>query len=118
MVDGHRHSAHVLAVFYMTGVWPTELVDHKDNDTTNNRWLNLRQATPSQNAANSGPRVNNKLGVKGVVRINLPCGARYRVRITKDGKRKFLGVVDSIKKAKALYAAATIDLNGEFARVA
>jgi hypothetical protein len=44
--------AHRLAWFYIRGVWPTFLIDHKDGSRANNAFENLRDATPSENANN------------------------------------------------------------------
>lgn len=41
-----RYMAHWVAWTLLTGSWPTTLIDHKDNDGTNNRANNLREATP------------------------------------------------------------------------
>ena len=51
-----RFYAHHLAWVYMTGAWPEKEVDHKDTDKKNNRWLNLRLATSSQQKQNSRVR--------------------------------------------------------------
>lgn len=41
-------------------------VDHKDGDSLNNKFSNLRRATPSQNSCNRPIPKNNKSGCKGV----------------------------------------------------
>lgn len=66
MIMGKLHLAHRLAVLWMTGAWPSDQVDHINNDRCDNRWENLRQASNAQNAANQGVRTNNTSGVKGV----------------------------------------------------
>lgn len=54
---------HRLIFAYHHGYFP-ELVDHKDNYTTNNKIDNLRSATLQQNGFNSAPNYNKKY--KGV----------------------------------------------------
>lgn len=65
-VDGKRYLAHRLAWFYMTGEWPYPETDHRDRDSLNNRWRNLREATRSENGLNRGKAKNNTSGAIGV----------------------------------------------------
>ena len=65
-VAGKQYYAHRLAWFYMLGEWPSKDIDHRDQNTTNNMWRNLRLATESQNGANRKINKNNKTGVLGV----------------------------------------------------
>jgi len=113
-IDGCAYKAHQLAWLYMTGEWPSKLVDHRDCDSLNNSWENLRLATSSQNKANSFGYQNNKLGIKGVSQR----GKRYIARIRVDGKLLYLGRFSSVDEASAAYAAAAKRHFGEFARFA
>jgi hypothetical protein len=95
----------------MTGKWPTEEVDHRDCDPSNDRWENLREATSSQNKAN---RRSSRGG------RNLPKGVsvhygKFQARITINYKTTRLGVYPTIEQAAAAYANAAVDLHGEFA---
>jgi len=63
---GKDYYAHRLAFLFMTGVWPKEVVDHKNGRQSDNRWTNLREATQAQNVLNSKVQKNNKSGFKGV----------------------------------------------------
>ena len=65
-LDRVNYRAHRLAWLYMTGEWPSQDVDHKDRNKANNRWINLREATRSQNMGNQSLRDCNTSGVKGV----------------------------------------------------
>lgn len=107
---GREYQANMLAWFYIKGRWPKKIVDHKDRDKKNNRWANLRLASKSQNAANQDVRKNNKLGVKGVIRV----GSRYKAYIWK-GKQIRLGSFDNAELAAKAYQEAAVSLFGEFA---
>lgn len=74
--------AHRLAFVLKTGRWPIEEVDHINRIKTDNRWLNLREATRYHNIVNRGLRKDNSTGITGV---SLRSSGTYRVRI--DGKR-------------------------------
>lgn len=117
-IDGVLYRANRLAVFYVTGEWPLGEVDHRDLDRSNDRWRNLRDATPTQNAGNRRAQSNNALGIKGV---DLWTGSRgqtyYRVQIKCDGVRKTT-YFKTEEEAVAAYAKQADALFGEFARVA
>src|SRR5215467_13054369 len=52
-LDQECFSAGPLAIFWMTGRWPKVIADHINMVRDENRWSNLREATHSQNHANS-----------------------------------------------------------------
>jgi HNH endonuclease len=110
--DGRYYKASVLAWFYMTGEWPTKMVDHIDGDTLNNRWRNLRLATASQNAMNSKRPRSNTSGHKGVFIDR----GRIRAAIKVDGKKLYLGHFETVEEAAAAYQNAALKYFGEFAR--
>jgi hypothetical protein len=111
-VDYRLYRAHRLAYLYMTGVWPTAEIDHKDTDRSNNRWHNLREATSAQNSQNSGRQKRNISGFKGVSRY----GRRWCAMITANGERYRSGSFRTPEEAAYAYAAAAKHLHGEFAR--
>src|SRR5258708_29459456 len=55
-----------LAFLYMIGGWPKEEMDHIDRDSSNDRWVNLREATGYENKYNCSLRSDNTTGYKGV----------------------------------------------------
>lgn len=115
-LPGARFYAANVAWVYMTGEWPEHLVDHKNRDTTDDRWLNLRAATTVQNAANRGMPKSNTSGAVGVSYIRWGKRIRrWRAAITKEGADFFIGHFATRDKADAAYRSATIALNGEFA---
>lgn len=65
-IDRKQYKAHRLAWFYQTGCWPENEVDHDNRIKTDNRWLNLREATKSEQQGNRTPNKNNTSGHRGV----------------------------------------------------
>lgn len=115
-INGRRYKTCRLAWLYMTGEWPKDLVDHEDRDFTNDRWVNLRASTSSQNNANQTARVDNKLGVKGVHwRDDL---RKYAAGICVRGKQIHLGYFVCPDEAYAAYMTAAKQHFKEFARSA
>lgn len=115
-INGRRYMAHRLAWLWVTGEWPPEQIDHKDRNTHNNAWSNLRAADHSLNAANRTARVNNKSGFKGV---HLLKSGKYGAFIKKDGRSINLGSsFTTPQAAHEAYCAAAERLFGDFARAA
>lgn len=114
ILQGKAYQEHRLAWLWMTGEWPPVQVDHKDTDRANNRWGNLRLATPGQNQHNTGVRADNSSGYKGVTR---PRGrAKWHAYINENGRRKFLGSYLTAEEANQAAIAARQVAHGEFAR--
>lgn len=114
MVDGHSYYAHVLVWVIMTGGFPTNRLDHKDLNKSNNRWNNLRLSNNSLNTANRHASVSNTSGHKGVSWHATQ--QKWRADITVAKKKKFLGCFTDKKRAASAYAEAANRLFGEFAR--
>lgn len=112
---GRRYREHILAVAYVTGAWPTQPIDHRDPSfaaRSDNRWSNIRVATPSLNRANAPLRPDNRSGRKGVYRQ----GSRWRAQVRVDGALKHLGYFDTVDAAHSAYKQAAAAAFGEFAR--
>jgi len=112
-IDQRDHRAARLAFFYMIGEWPAQVVDHIDGDRSNDRWANLRAATPSQNCANSKRR-SDQMHAKGVS-FNKNA-RRWSASIQANGEARHLGLFDTVEDASAAYATAARQAFGEFAR--
>ncbi len=113
-VNGHPYMAARAAWAYMTGAWPDRCVDHINRNGHDDRWLNLRLATNSQNGAN---RIigRKKSGLpRGVYRApdcrTKPFAATIRV----NGKTVHLGMFATPDEAGAAHAAASKRFYGEF----
>jgi hypothetical protein len=96
----------------MLGYWPKEQVDHIDRDTLNNKWENLRPASPRQNGANRKRGRNNTTGFKGVSKMK---SGRYRVMFTFPGGRKHVGCFNDPGEANKIYMNLANKFFGEFA---
>lgn len=109
-VDGLRYAAHRLAFFYMSGHWPTALVDHKDGDPANNRWVNLRDASHSVNQQNQRTATSRNLWTTYLGVHFHKASGKYEANITvsKDGKKRkvYLGLHKTPEEAHAAYLAA------------
>lgn len=106
------YQAHRLIWLIMTGEWPENEVDHINGDSTDNRWVNLRAATRSQNAINR--HFSNSTGYRGV--RQLPNGM-YRARIKIPSKRVELGTFATAEEAYEAYKRAALKHHGPFARL-
>jgi hypothetical protein len=91
-------------------------VDHIDSDGLNNRRLNLREATGSQNQHNQRLAKHNTSGLKGVTWHK--AAGKWQAQIKLKGKQRFLGLHATLEAAHATYAAASAALHKEFGRIA
>jgi hypothetical protein len=117
-VDSRVYLSSRLAVLYMTGHWPPAYVDHADGDPSNDRWLNLREATPARNTANMKRHKDNTSGWKGVRSISSDSGPRWLASIGVNRKRLHLGTFLTCEEAQAAYMAKAREVFKEFARSA
>lgn len=109
-IDGRRHYEHRIAWILMTGKWPNSDIDHINCDKSDNRWVNLREATMAQNIANIGSWRHNTSGLKGAHWSK--AAQRWSSRI---GGRH-LGLFDTKEEAHAAYVTAAEEKFGQFAR--
>jgi hypothetical protein len=111
-INGKNFLAHRAAWAIYFGAWPNGILDHINGQRSDNRIANLRPTTIAQNAANSGPRSNNKAGIKGIFRT--PSG-RWKASIRVDGCNVSLGLFDTSLEAGDAYQTAARKVFGEFA---
>jgi hypothetical protein len=109
-VDGKVFRAHRLAWLYVTGSWPSGVVDHMDGKTDNNAFSNLRDVSHSVNLQNRRQaRVDSLLGLMGVT--HHPKNNKYQARITLDKKTKSLGYFCTAEEAHQAYLEAKRQLH-------
>lgn len=113
-LKGRLLSGHRIANLLMTGEWPKAQMDHINGNRSDNRWVNLREATVVQNLANRPVMPSSKTRIKGVYWS--PRHKRFGARIRVDGQRKFLGYFDSMEQASEAYELAARTRHGEFFR--
>lgn len=113
-VAKHQYLSSRLAWFYMTGHWPVFEIDHRNTDSLDDRWDNLRQATRNQNEANKSAYRNSRSGFKGVF---IRSDGKICVAIRRGGKRVDLGRFPTVEAGAAAYAAAAKTVDGEFLRL-
>lgn len=111
-VLGKQYPAQRLAWLYMTGNWPSLQIDHVNLNKSDNKWINLREATPSQNKLNAGVRADNVSGFKGVKKS----GRKWMARCTRNGERIYLGIFDTPEMASIAYQQFAKKYHGEFFR--
>ncbi|UNI71489.1 hypothetical protein [Burkholderia phage vB_BpP_HN04] len=112
-LDGISYYAHRLAWFYMKGEWP-ERADHENNNRSDNKWTNIREATQAQNNRNGRKREANKSGFKGVSWNSQ--SSKWKASITFNRKQETIGQSDCPIEAARMYDERAIELHGEFAK--
>jgi hypothetical protein len=117
-VMAQRGELHMYLHRLIAGAGPETSVDHWNQDKLDNRSVNLRLCSRSQNGGNRQPdrrREGTSSRHKGV------CWDRSRDRwaayIHVNGKTRGLGRFDSEDSAAAAYNAAALEAWGEFARL-
>jgi hypothetical protein len=113
-IFGKTYAASRLAWFYVTKVWPDNEIDHRDGNSLNNRWNNLRSATRSQNCFNKGIPIQSKSKTKNVYwkeRLK-----KWEISFKINGKRTYYGVYKDFEMANLIACEIRDNLHGEFAR--
>lgn len=109
-IRGKIYLEHRLAYLWMMGEWPPAEMDHINRDRQDNRWTNLRPASPSQNRIN---KIHpNKYGFRGIS-IHKPSGL-YRAEVRMKGVRHYLGYYKTPEEAGSAYILAAQQHHGEF----
>lgn len=103
-----------LAWLYTYGAWPKKLLDHVNGNRDDNRINNLREATRSQNKANSKLAKNNTSGFKGVYRSKN--NKSWIAMIGFNRNLIYLGTFDTIEEAVQIRQKNFEKLQKEFAR--
>jgi hypothetical protein len=110
--NGYRHGslggrslqAHRVVFALGHGRWPSAQVDHINGVRTDNRLVNLREATNKENSRNAAASRRNTSGVPGVCKHTNP--KFWFARIKVDGREIYLGLFTRFEDAVAARKAA------------
>lgn len=100
--------AHRVCFAIHHGRWPVGEVDHINGDPADNRIINLREVTHTENMRNTPLLKNSSTGCVGVSRYRR--NGRWRAHIKVGGKQRHLGCFSSKAEAIAARRAAQADL--------
>lgn len=97
-VDGRAYLAGRLAYLYQLGEWPKHVVNHIDNDGTNNAWTNLEDIAQAKNIQHENVPGRGASGVRGVYWNEK--AQRWAASYMRDGVKHFVGLFDTIPAAE------------------
>jgi hypothetical protein len=101
-IDQKRHRSHRLAWLYVYGYLPLNDIDHINGIRTDNRIINLREVTRSENLQNiKTHHIDNKSGLLGVSYSK--AAKSYVSQISINGKYTYLGCFKTKELAHLAY---------------
>lgn len=118
---------HRLIYFWVTGekVEGDTQIDHVNGVRDDNRWVNLRLCSVSQNNQNAKCQTRSRTQIKGINQINIKGKPYWRARVTLSGKNsvKHFGfnpenlksVEEALTKAVQWLDNKRVELHGDFA---
>lgn len=111
---GKNVAAHRLAWLLMTSQEPPAQIDHINRDRSDNRWANLRAASPQENSSNRiVPHPKNRSS--GLIGVTFDASGRtrkpWRARIMANGKAVRLGRFSAADEAHRAYMSAKAALH-------
>lgn len=102
------YRAHRLAWLLMTGDWPKSDIDHIDQNKSNNKWINLRDAGRTINQYNKKKNPDKYTSQYPGVRLHKPSG-KYTATIRYKNKSYYLGYFSCEKDAYKAYLDKQVD---------
>ena len=115
-INRKEYLLHRLAYYYITGIDPAENeVDHKNGDTLENKFKNLRLGNDTNTSQNQKKFKNNTSGFKGVVWKKQY--KKWNASRGVNNKRIHLGYFDNKFYAALVYARAAKQYFGDWRRV-
>lgn len=111
-IKGCRLKNHRLIWFYMTGDWPKQQIDHINGNGLDNRWANLREASPGENSRNRNQKVTSK-NMKGTTKVK---SGKWLAQINYEGETIRIGLYETEEEAHYAYCKRAEELHGAFAK--
>jgi hypothetical protein len=108
-INYKHYPAHRLAWMYVHGRFPEKQIDHINRNPSDNRIVNLREATDGENAQNKSLPKNNTSGFIGVTWNKLT--KKWQAQIVHKGKLYNLGHYDDKIVAAEAYAKKKAELH-------
>ena len=102
LIDGSRYLKHRVIWLIMTGSFPVGEIDHMNRNKGDDRWVNLRDVSKSDNMRNVGLKSNNSSGVTGVSWHERAGKWQVHVALGDSGRSKYIGLAATIEEAKAM----------------
>jgi len=96
-IDKKKYMAHRIIWAYVYGFWPKNHIDHINHIRSDNKLLNLREATSQENSRNASIRKDNTSGIAGVNLVK-PTN-KWGVFIKPYDKNLYLGSYDDFFEA-------------------
>lgn len=96
---------------YILDAPPDLVVDHINGDPKDNRLINLRLCSSSENNKNNSIQKNNKLGYPGIRKTK---GGKFNARITYNRKEIHIGNYPTLEEAILARKEAEVEYFGEF----
>lgn len=106
--------AHRLAWLYVYGKFPEKFIDHINNNRSDNRIKNLREATKEENSRNTLKSKKNTSGAKSV--FWKKHAKKWQVQMKINGIQKHFGYFDNLEFAELVAQEVRAKYYGQFAR--
>mgnify|MGYP001606874996 CR=1 FL=1 len=100
---------------FILGIKDSQIIDHKNKNTLDNRKENLRIATIAQNTQNQKTSSRNSSGFKGVSLDSVK--RKFKACISVNGKDLYLGSFNTQEAAGRAYDKKSLELNGPKAKL-
>ena len=110
-----HYSSHRLAWLYVYGKFPDNEIDHINRIKNDNRLINLREASTSQNGINKSLTKRNTSNFKGVT-FNKKAN-KWQAQATLNKKTYYLGIYQTKEEAYKAYVDFAKKNHGEFLTV-